>query len=798
MSGLILYDVILNQDIQKGYVGFHLENVTWVNSNDSFITFGNVVSATIVSSKLISYCDACSPINIYGIFIVTYSLEYRFLNDITNVKSDYSIVSIMETIFKTNGSVPEKIATENTIIILIKSTFIIESSMSLKTMKFKVANSLIQCPTGKMVRRTLGTHQVFYKCSPTCDGSNKYSLQVGKLMVSEETVYNKPYFLLETFNLSLVSYPPSCFRCPLGAKCEGTIKALPDYWGYVTQQNFISMIRCPDSYCCQGNEACEGIDFCNTGRTGTLCERCEQNLSEALFTTKCLPTESCRTDIVLITLISAVLVYGIVLLSFKTMKDMLRKLFKKGYTMCKEKFKRGKMKRNTTSEQQSKEDTTTDENDFKYMQLLFYYVQDSKLFTVHFPETDTKNEDIVRKFLEFSPDILKAYIQTSELCFAFSNAILKVVLQFSFGFLVINFLLLVYLIQKITSHCLQKNFADLEIKLIQAFLVTILLSYQRLTMGALALVQCVDIRGRAMLLVQADIQCYTWWQIGIIFYVCTCIVPMFFVIAHAPYYVQERRMLVKTFILLCLFPLPVMVMHCVGRYRNRKYFTKSFSIKSEIESLDMLEIPLGEKTETSEKLNSESEHLNPSGISKNLQMTETLFTEAKIEKKINVSEQVSEISSIETDGSENVANNQKNESLVNNKAEQVQIGLENILTEATDEIEFDKHECEYKVLNKDKEVEDKTESFTRSTDEMQKETMSENKDDKMNSCEQMIVECLLKHYKFLCFFGIRFTWLGVHKIYRVVLVVSRNFIADPITRLYTMSTLVTVVSVVSY
>ena len=89
------------------------------------------------------------------------------------------------------------------------------------------------------------------------------------------------------------------------------------------------MIRCPDSYCCQENETCKAIDSCNTGRTGTLCATGERNLTEALFTTKCLPNEGCISNLVIVILISAVLVYGIVLLSFSTIKDMVMILFKK-------------------------------------------------------------------------------------------------------------------------------------------------------------------------------------------------------------------------------------------------------------------------------------------------------------------------------------------------------------------------------------------------------------------------------------------------------------------------------------
>ena len=57
-------------------------------------------------------------------------------------------------------------------------------------------------------------------------------------------------------------------------------------------------------------------------------------------------------------------------------------------------------------------------------------------------------------------------------------------------------------------------------------------------------------------------------------------------------------------------------------------------------------------------------------------------------------------------------------------------------------------------------------------------------------CKEAIAECLLKHYKCLRLFGIRFTWLGVHKIYRVTLVACSTFITIPISRLYAMGALV--------
>ena len=56
-------------------------------------------------------------------------------------------------------------------------------------------------------------------------------------------------------------------------------------------------------------------------------------------------------------------------------------------------------------------------------------------------------------------------------------------------------------------------------------------------------------------------------------YVCISIVPTFFVLSHVPFYVKDRTMSVRTFILACLFPCPIMLWHHVLKLWN-KWFAK--------------------------------------------------------------------------------------------------------------------------------------------------------------------------------------------------------------------------------
>ena len=60
-----------------------------------------------------------------------------------------------------------------------------------------------------------------------------------------------------------------------------------------------------------------------------------------------------------------------------------------------------------------------------------------------------------------------------------------------------------------------------------------------------------------------------------------------------------------------------------------------------------------------------------------------------------------------------------------------------------------------------------------------------------------ILTALLEHYRELNLFGVRFTWLCIHKLYRVVLVCCTTFITGPIYRLCLMTLVLIIVTVVN-
>ena len=554
--GVSMLDVRLTNrdDYENNNLLVHVENSTWVNHDEGFMELFNVICASIISSLMVGSCSSCTLIDVYGQSDLRDPIFRPYLKPVTYI-IDYPIASLsfVETIFEAPERLQDKINSKKISITLINSTFNIEGRVSFNAESiFEAENFLIQCSVGNMAQRSYSDQRAIFTCNSVCEGESMYFLQAGQLMINQ---YPTPF--LQQSDPHLNYFVPSCHSCPIGAKCENGIQALPNYWGYGIHNDSISLIRCPDGYCCQGNETCKEIDSCNTGRTGTLCAICKSNLAESMFTPECIPTEICKSGLVTTLLISTALVYAVVLLIFSTIRNKFTYVLKKGHSTCKEKCQKDNGKVNNISMESSVQDNQPGESGMKYMQIHFYYVQDSKLFNIYLPKVDVKTENIIVKFLTFSPFILETYVDARELCFVFSSAIIKVVLELSFRLLVILFLFLIILIQRCLLHCIKRKvfLEKLKVKLVEGFLLLVLVSYQKLLIRTFALVQCVNIQDYTVLFIQADVECYTWWQIGILIYICVCVVPLFFVLAHLPFDVKDMKMSVKTFVLACIFPL---------------------------------------------------------------------------------------------------------------------------------------------------------------------------------------------------------------------------------------------------
>ena len=119
-------------------------------------------------------------------------------------------------------------------------------------------------------------------------------------------------------------------------------------------------------------------------------------------------------------------------------------------------------------------------------------MQDASLFKVHLPVIGSSSESWLIHFLQFSPEVLLIYTNITEMCFVENTtAAMKVLFTTLFGPFVMFILLLIYLFSKVLNKFYKTD--ALLPRLCQAFILVVLLSYQKVMQGAFSLVRCVKL-----------------------------------------------------------------------------------------------------------------------------------------------------------------------------------------------------------------------------------------------------------------------------------------------------------------
>ena len=496
--------------------------------------------------------------------------------------------------------------------------------MSIVAFSVDFQNTQILCPLGMDAVQSAPLNPFepnTVQCEAACT-SDMYTFQSGNVN------FNGHYAIGYTKSITHVSnhVKPLCSKCPVGAKCSGTIKALPNYWGYRTKDT-VAMVRCPTAYCCQDDESCQTFDTCNSNRSGPLCGVCDKGFAESLFDQTCISVEKCHTWFIVLLYISCVVGYGLGLMVIDNVKEAvissLKKIYQciKGTVLKKVKPDQDSEKPKNSEKSKCPEKEVKEEGSFKYLQILFYYVQDAALFKIELPGKKSEQTSTFVKILQFTPDVLTSiYDSMTETCFTLgTTAVSKILFKSIFGPCVMLFLFILYLCQSCVFSVRQKTSkvsSVIKYKLVQSFLLVILFSYQQIITGAFTLVKCIDIENINRLYVQGNIQCFTHWQTAIEIFIWANIFPSFFVFSHVPYYVEMNQMSVEMFILVCLIPVPCLMIFHLSKAWNK--IRRNFYVQNNKER----DLELNQREVTQEEIS-----LMVTGIGSNLSLNSIVCTD---------------------------------------------------------------------------------------------------------------------------------------------------------------------------
>ncbi len=361
---------------------------------------------------------------------------------------------------------------------------------------------------------------------------------------------------------------------------------MPNYWGHHTPEAKVVMTRCPLGYCCPKGY-CERFNNCTGNRAQQLCGRCKPGYSEALFSKLCVPDSKCDDWIVAL-LLGWIFSAFFLTFFFSDIKDLLVKLkdwFKNTcwrWVRCKkvkakvsvkelEKISKFKISQEKLTyfewEFGKSEDHSALSKAKKYFQIIAFYIQDSALLQVELPITEDSRLPF-REWMFFAFQwAFDLYGWGKEACLVGLTPVKKLFLTSSVGPVVLFLYLIVYLFALIFTNLDWKK--KIYCGLTSGSTLALLVFYQSIASASLSSVYCIRVGNQKVLHFDGTIQCYQPWQIVVVVFIFSWVLPFVAVLATGPRLLAKQKITLLEFVLSCAFPVLLLICWIVRKIRNQ-------------------------------------------------------------------------------------------------------------------------------------------------------------------------------------------------------------------------------------
>ncbi len=400
--------------------------------------------------------------------------------------------------------------------------------------------------------------------------------------------------------------------CPYGADCSQGITALPQYWGKAGSSGQIHFHRCPAGYCCEDRK-CETTAQCAPYREGTLCGQCRENFTEALFSPKCIENTECTHTWFIAVSVFWGFCLTIGLIFMGNIRDLVKYCCKGDQNIeartDEERINLKSVLRYDTSA--SKENlvlggvlAVKDASDneqagtYMYLQIIFFYIQDSTLMKVDLPLKTSisvmgKMKTVLSNISHLAVEVLDLGLTICPLP-GWTPA-LKLVLKNSTGPLIMLNITVLYFILFLLTKC----FASIKnhIKtwwypnLAGAMILSLLLFYQKIATTTFSLLYCVRIGETWVLHIDGTVVCYELWQLFAIAFAAFWVIPIIPTLTLIPGMIETKKISTGQFFLTLAFPIPMFVYFCYKKYRGHIYRYTAFNTNAQERITGILQKP---------------------------------------------------------------------------------------------------------------------------------------------------------------------------------------------------------------
>ena len=445
-----------------------------------------------------------------------------------------------------------------------------------------------------------------------------------------------------------------CHSCPLGAVCNaGKIQAADNFWGYISGSQVL-FASCPFGYGCFGRE-CKNYSSCHAGRTGALCGKCKNGLTENMLNSDCLAQSDCQNSWFWPLVAVAGLIYFIILMFLNEIAkavDILlipRSIIKQFKCIARQKFELSntlsyisnftkqnliktcelpyltndveveerfiaetadpgeKLSYNEMQQEAQESVPSTQHEEDRFLPGLFkvilFFYQTNALFKVYSGSKSRGSVHIVQELMStmFNLRADGIFSQNFSWCpFGNLRPVTKVVLKSSFIIYLFTLLLFTFGLLKFGKLLNITRYLNREFnhsRLLCCTLRLILISYAGITSACFTLLSCIELPHLGnILFIDGSIQCYTIWQKFVISVVVFWILPFPVAIYGSSWLLHNGALSIKTSFLCLLFPLPT-ICYCLyirlwcHQKKNTEISDLGFINQNDKEVLEIMEGP---------------------------------------------------------------------------------------------------------------------------------------------------------------------------------------------------------------
>ncbi len=350
-----------------------------------------------------------------------------------------------------------------------------------------------------------------------------------------------------------------CKDCPTGADCPGNdLISKPNFCGFLTDQG-IEFLQCPMEYCCT-RRPCVGFDQCSGNREGPLCGACKEGYALSMLSNNCVKSSDCNDHWLWFAALVGMCAY-MLWYTFKNdlfaLPSKLIKLFQKSNSA----------------------DSQASQTDKQYFSILTFFVQASVVMRLTSFQQSARKVDLVVQKIEsyfgLALSIEISYVSTNVCAVVDMTTTNKVMLKLLFLLGIYGMWCIAFCLASVLCLLLENKYpkgksflADLKIRLVYGLVKIIKYTYLGFTYVMFYSLSCITVNigedktsedlGTAVWFYDGSVHCYNSWQLSMILFGLTYIVPFPIVLYIGLQLLAKNVITGKSIIVGTFFPLPVL------------------------------------------------------------------------------------------------------------------------------------------------------------------------------------------------------------------------------------------------